>query len=263
MPLPTTNCTAHFNASVNTQLWQTSLGVGVVADGDLVRAWDDAESADLSATSSTPPAWRSVTPGMLLPCLDFSGATDKFTLYNDAGVSGKVNSDFGSTSAKSVMIALYVEAASANNAAVYANHCVWGDFGGYWGLYVRTDGAGLYYVQSYNWDGGLTSTELPILLATTYLVTLAHDGATLSLTLNAGVPSTTSSGATASMGGAVQIGENNYNGRIGEIAAYSTSTPTAGAYTYLGPGRWLAGAAAGVAPISLIVRQAVNFASTY
>lgn len=246
MALPTTDLTAHFDASDTDKVFTTLNGggsgvhTGTPGDGDSVQAWDDEGDGSASdlvwAYVSNGPEYRSGTPLMQLPCLDFNPASsDIFQLYTQNGGSGKSVDTLISASQFTVAMSLYVEGIvnDANSANVYANNRIWGDVGGYVGLFLRTNGSGQYYLQLYNWDGNQDYTELEISLNTSYVVIAHHEGGTLYMTLITDGAGTEINTDEPYVSGDTQVTENfaqisgtadsRFNGRIGEMAFYNVA----------------------------------------
>lgn len=259
MALPTTNLTGHWDASVNTNLWQeyqagTPFHNTAAADATKIETWDDAGGIDLSfqttnsASSTVTPLWRSGTPLMLLPCLDFDGSDDVLRLANIAGTVNKALSVIFANNAKTLAISIYIEAVSANNANPYANHCVFADNSAFNGLFFRSSG-GAPVLQWYNWDGNADKVESSTLaLDTSYVVIARHDGTTLNLRVNGTDATGVASGNTTTMTGQVSLGQitgaQYASVRIGEIAVYNanlTGTDLSDLDSYF-QGRWLSAA---------------------
>ena len=193
MALPTTNLVAHFDASDTDNLfttWTAGGNSGVPSDDDEVQAWEhegDGSVGDrmwvYESTASNSPRWRSVTPLMQLPCLEFDNEQpDVYGLYSQSGGVG-ILSDLISASACTIAAAFRATGGSANSASPWLNHVLFGELLGYFSLGVRADGGGNFYLQLYNWDGNLDVVEIQINLFTNYVVIAKHAGGNLDLTL--------------------------------------------------------------------------------
>lgn len=240
MALPTTNLTLHCDASDTGQLFTTLNGggsgihTGTPGDGGAVQVWDDegdgiADVALVYVTTGTEPNYRSGTPLMLLPCLDFDGSADEIEVVTQMG-GAKAISTLLAAGAKTIAIAFYVEAATLNSGNPYSNHILFGDTGQFLSLSVRTSG-GVYFLQFYNWDGNVDVVELSLNLSTSYVVVATHNGTNLTLTLitdNGGSETSATpvaSGNTSSLSGSAGVGRGGgggyFNGRVGEFALYN------------------------------------------
>src|SRR5262245_3360792 len=119
MALPTTNLTLHCDASDTDKVFTTynasGSHTGTPSDGSTVEVWDD-EGDGVSDVAmiytSARPVYRSTTPLMLNPCLDFAGAgsNEFYASFNQTGLAAKAVSTFVSASAHTMAIAFYPEA---------------------------------------------------------------------------------------------------------------------------------------------------------
>ena len=75
-------------------------------------------------------------------------------LYKNSGVTGVTGLDLygSSTNSWEVILVLRPDSASTNVATTYQNNGIFGDNGGYIGMYVKDPGAGNLDVMSYMWD---------------------------------------------------------------------------------------------------------------
>ena len=246
MALPTTGLTFHADASVVTDLWKVETGGSFSshpADGEGTPYWDDVEHADIvAAETSAAPEWRSGTPLMLLPCLDFDGAGDFYTLANNDNTAAKALSALITNSAFTIMVSVYVDAIATNAANPYDNDAIIADNGGFFGIHLKTGNAVFY-----NWDGNADSIVLPISLATSYVLMFRHEGGNIYASLNGGAESSAASGNTSDVSNTVRIGKNNgsgnkfFNGRMGEIAVWNvalTGSDLTDAHAYFAA-KWL------------------------
>jgi len=228
MPLPTTNLTAHFDASNNDDVIKT--GSTSAVDGETVEEWEDDDGKDLSfwylSDPSAEPTYRTSVPLMALACLDFDGTNDRMGLYDSAGVTPKSLANVLSASAKTVLLSIYVEAIVGSDASAFNNDGIFVDSGQFFGLHVKSV-AGVHTLQGYNWDGNEDKVEATISLATSYVVMLRHNGTNLYMAINGGAESSVASGATSTTTGNIMLGRNGtagsayFNGRVGEVAMYN------------------------------------------
>lgn len=235
MALPTTNLTFHCDSSDTDHIFTTYVAggadTGTPTDGSAVQAWDDDDGKNFRMVEVTnSPLWRSSTPLMQLPCLDFDGTNDLMTSYaGDAGVGAAISNFFG-VSAKTLLGSIYIEGIATNDATVYNNSGIFSDAGGYWGVFTKNPSGSNYEIHFYNYVAGVTSFAITgVSLNKSYVVVMRHNGTTMygdlyDATGNVGTGSV-SSGATASLASNFQTGKSwtttYYNGRIGEFALYN------------------------------------------
>jgi hypothetical protein len=231
MPLPTTNLTLHLDASDTDRLFTTWVNdgphTGTPADGNSVQAWmretDGSLNPATAAYSTAGPVWRTGgSSPMLLPCLDFDGSTMEMRLCTDATTTSyKAASEIMGASAKTIVMALYVDAITAT--ADFTE----GPFGGgsHWGCFLKTvTGQPKLCFSAY--DGAWATVAVNISTATTVVASLRHDGTNLYVSIDGGAESSAASGATADMTAEVRIGrclDARSNCKIGEIAVYSAA----------------------------------------
>jgi hypothetical protein len=238
MPLPTTNLTLHLDASDTDNLFTTWVDgaphTGTPADGNAVQAWKAETDGSVTPCNAAyrggnAPAYRSGTPLMLLPCLDFDGTNDAMTLVTNAGVAAyHSSSQFFSTTARTMLVAFYAESISATNAGAaggFSNHgLVSADDKWYLNLY--NDG-GQRKVQFGAHDGSWKMVAVNISENTNHVACARHDGTNLYLSVDGGAESSTACGTISGDSSDVRIGLGGdgvlYNGRVGEIAMYSTA----------------------------------------
>jgi hypothetical protein len=246
MALPTTNLTLHLDASDTDRLFTTWVNggshTGTPSDGSVVQAWTveadgSYQPAHAAYEGSGGPAYRSVTPLMLLPCLDFGASA--MSMVDNTGINSYRNSsDFVSTTAKTIILAAYFEAIASTATDAYDNEGVIG--GNAWfGMFVKNDG-GQRKVLWTAYDGAWGDVaEQNISLATTHIICARHDGTNLYLSVDGGSEHTVANGTTSNNAGefriARSIGSLASNVRIGEIAVYNsalTGTPLSDAKAY-------------------------------
>lgn len=250
MPLPTSNLTFHADASVDTDLWQaTGPFSDHPVDGEEVFYWDDVEHGAGSAEylNTNGPAWRSGTPLMALPCLDFNGSTDSMRVL--PGTAGT----YLSVSAFTVLVAVYVEGIALNAANSYQNDAIVADGSGYFGIHLKN--AADPHVLFYNYSGADTKVSLPITLNVSHVLMFRHESGNLYASVDGGAETSVASGNTDTLGAELQIGNGSgsifYNGRIGEFAVYNaalTGTDLTDAVSYF-TAKWLGVAPSGGGPL--------------
>ena len=256
--LPTTNLTLHQDASDNDHLWKTYVSggpnTGVPADGDTIEAWDDefvSGQIMKQIGAAGLPVWRSTTPLMALPCLDFAGG-QRMGLTNASGTA-RVLSDILGAAAATVFIAFYAESITGNSATVYHNDPLCCDAGAYFGIFLKDVGAGSYVIQAFNYNGGTISVEIPVTVGASHVVMMRNDGANLYIALDGGGESSVASNTTANINNQDQLawgdGSNGtFDGRIGERAVYNAAlsgADLANATAYF-TDKWLGTGAAGL-----------------
>lgn len=257
MALPTTNLRLHVDASDTDKLFTTFSGSGVhtgtPSDGSLVQVWDDegdgiANVALIYNTAGQTAAWRTTTPLMLHPCLDFDGSDDFYSAYTQTGGAVKAVSDFITASAFTVLVAFRAESITSTGAAS-AGHILLGDDGGYFGLSLRNV-SGQRKISGYNWDGTSDVVQSDISENTDYVVMYRHESGNLYMSINGGSEvGPVASGNTQSVASTLSVGSLaggvTFNGRIGEIAIYNAAlsgTPLSDAISYF-TGKWLSAGA--------------------
>jgi hypothetical protein len=239
MPLPTTNLTLHLDASDTDNLFTTWVDggphTGTPADGNAVQVWrretDGSVTPANGAYVSSGPAYRSGTPLMDLPCLDFSG-TDELRLVNDTSrTTYHGSSVFFSTTAKTLLGAFYAESISATNAGAAGGFSNEGIIAGddKWYLNVYNSG-GQRKLEFGGHDGSWKMVEVNISEGVTHVFKARHDGSNLYLAVDGGAESSAACGTLSGDSTQVRVGRGGdtawFNGRIGEIAGYNSSDLT-------------------------------------
>jgi hypothetical protein len=221
--------TAHFDASDNDQVLTT--GSTEATDGQNVEEWDAESPADISlffeTSSSNGPTYRTVTPLMALPCLDFNGSSEFLRFRNDANSGDKVLSDIIGASAKTLIFALYVEATVnlAPDDEPYNQDIIFSDETSHLILYARNTAPPRIGIS--NFSGAVFDiAEKTIALATSYIVAARHNGTNLFISLDGGAETSIASGATASLVSPVklalgEIAGKFFNGRVGEFKIWN------------------------------------------
>jgi hypothetical protein len=258
MPLPTTNLTIHLDASDTDKLFTTWVDggshTGTPADGNSVQAW--VRETDGSVTPANAvyyggnaPVYRSGTPLMLLPCLDFDGTNDGMVLANNTDETGYLgSSNFFSTTARTILVAFYGESITATNATASTaidNHgliCTDTHFT----ISLRNDG-GQRKAQVAAHDGAWKMAETNISEATSHVLCVRHDNTNLYISVDGGSETSAACGTVGADTAQVFIGRSPnavfLNGRVGEIAIYSsalTGTDKTDAISYFTT-KWITG----------------------
>lgn len=258
MPLPTTNLTAHNDASDTDHIWLnwqagTPFHNGTPSDGEEVQVWEDDDGKDLAwiyyTSSTATPRFRTTTPTMLLPNLDFEG-DDVLKIQSEDGSSIKTGANMISANAHMFFAAIRVEACDTNAANDYDNDMIFGDLQGNWGLMIE-NASGTYSLQFYQFDGNVDHVELQISLNHDYVVAWWHTGGSIFAevydTTGLVASGNTASGDIGDLSGHVVIGKNYvtswYEGRIGELAIYNAynSSDKTSAVSYFRD-KWVPGA---------------------
>ncbi|HET7375535.1 MAG TPA: LamG-like jellyroll fold domain-containing protein, partial [Anaerolineae bacterium] len=177
------------------------------------------------------PTYKVNTPLMALPCLAFNGSSEHLpaVIRNPGGGafgSFKTNDGIFAASAKTIIMAIYVEGASANSGSPWLNHGIVTENRDFFGIYVRND-TGTYKLQAYNYDGTIDVAEVTISLNTSYVVCVRHDGVNLYISLDGGTETSVASGPTTDLYGRLILGANGrlsqwFQGRIGEIKTWNS-----------------------------------------
>jgi hypothetical protein len=241
MPLPTTNLTLNLDASDTDNLfttWADGGGhSGTPADGNAVQVWrreSDGSVTPCNAAYSggAAPAYRSTTPLMLLPCLDFDGTDDEMRVVSDATVTSyRDSSQFFSTTARTILGAFYAESITATNAGAAGGFSNQGVTAGDDNWYINVyNSGGQRKLQLGAHDGSWKMVEVNIGEGATHVFKARHDGTNLYLAVDGGAESSVACGTISGSSSQVRIGSSGdsvrFNGRIGQLAYYSTSDLT-------------------------------------
>lgn len=171
MALPLTDLRIHVDVSDNarnfTTYVNTGVHTGVPADGGVVQVLDDqtgsiVDIAFVASPTAAAPNYRSVTPLMPLPCLDFNGTDQVLTMMNQNGTATRVTSDILAAHVFSSLVAIRAEAVTLNDASVWLNHCVWGDNEGYCGLFLQNVGGTTPTAVYFIYDGAAKTMSIPL-----------------------------------------------------------------------------------------------------
>lgn len=232
--LPTANLTGHFDASDTGNIWKfyqagTPYHNGVPVDADLVEMWEDDDGKDLTLYGvGTAPTWRSTTPLMSLPCLDFDGTDDSCRFLVKSTVAPKTFSSLITASAFTILISFRVDAINTTTSVITSNDALIAESAGYFGIHLRDD-SGTYKVRVYNYDGTEDIINLTISLSTNYVLMVRHESGTLYASLDGGSESSVASGDTQVTSGELVAGysafasAHYFDGRMGEIAIYNVA----------------------------------------
>lgn len=242
MALPTTGLTLHCDAKDTDKLFTTYVAtgthVGTPVDGSNVEVWDDEVDgiSDVCLVyASAQPVYKSTTPLMKNPCLDFAtGTGNQYKAFNQTGLTNRPLSDFIVNNAFTIIVAFYATAITNTSANAYENHGIIADFGQFSGLFLR-DVSGVKKLRGYNWDGAATSLEVTVELNRTYIGVLKHESGNLKLAVIDDAGSETSasdvaSGNTTTLTGQLIVGDGGggaggtpYKGLIGEFAIWNVA----------------------------------------
>jgi hypothetical protein len=100
-----------------------------------------------------------------------------------------------------------INTVTANSGNPYDNEPVWGDAGGFMGLYIRNTTGTPETAQAYNFSGGNQSAEAAVITpGTAYVVEWWHDSGNVFLCVNNGTPVSVASGNTGNVGGVLGLG---------------------------------------------------------
>lgn len=245
--LPTTNLTLHTDASDTDHIFTTFNGSGVHSgtptDGSDVQAWDDEGDgiADVVWQFQVVPQWRSTTPLMLLPCIDFDG-TEYYQLKTQTGAAAKALSDLITASAFTMLFAVYPESVTLSDPSPDSNHSILADGGGFFGVTLKLV-SGVPKALVYNYDGAMDEVTATVTVNATNIIMVRHESGNLFISVNGGAESSVASGNTQTITGTVYLGTlvGFLNGRIGELATYNaalTGTTLSDAIQYF-KDKWL------------------------
>lgn len=245
--LPTSNLTAHFDASNTDDLFTTAGNPpsGTPNDGDPVQEWDDEPSADIALIETTnPPAFRSTTPLLHLSNVDYDGTNDQSLPSTDDGLTRKTWESVSTTTDIMFLGAIRVEDVSTNAANIWDNDALIADDAQWAGMHFKNN-AGAVTIHWYNFDAAADIVELSIQLNKNYVFAAWHDSdgsGNLYLGLydeNGLVSEGTVASDTRDGNGNLRIAANGgaaqFVGiRVGEFAIYSVynATDFASAITY-------------------------------
>lgn len=256
MALPTTNLTAHFDASDLSTLFKTFVSggahTGVPADGDSVEVWKSLVGSTTQLRATNKPVYREATPLMALPCLDFASASSHVMGAVDNSGSNLAGSVFMGAAAKTVIIACYPESAPAAQTSNLENATILLGHSGYFGVMLGASG-GECYAAGGNYDGNYDATAfLSAPINASHVVMVRKDGSTLYTCVDGLSEVSAASGDTAAMFHIMTVGQGYFaapffNGRIGEIAVYDaalTGTDRSDAMDYF-TSKWLGISAGG------------------
>jgi hypothetical protein len=235
MPLPTTNLTLHLDASDTDKLFTTWVDggshTGTPADNGAVQAWSRETDGSVTpahaaySTAGREPLYRSGTPLMMLPCLDFDGSDDELRVVNNTNITSYINTgSFLGDQAKTILVAFWAESITATSADPLENHAVVGGSESF--ALTCKDVGGTPKLQFCNYDGGWDTAEQTIAAGTTVVACARHDTSNIYLRVDGGSDATTASGATGLWPNTYlnlgrSGGTSRFNGRIGELAVYN------------------------------------------
>lgn len=223
----------HVDASDIDNIWTTfqSSGVhtGVPSDGSAIEIWDDegdgVTNVVLRGSGAAAPSWRSTTPLLLLPCIDFDGTNSQYTANVQNGSSSRPLSTFITAAACTVIISFYAESITNTNVS-YAAHALIADGGGYWGIFLKNV-SGQRKAVFYNYDGSEDIVEANISENTRHVVMARHDAGNLYISMNGAAEiGPVASGNTTVLTNNMYLAFGGlgvrYNGRMGEVKIWNT-----------------------------------------
>lgn len=226
MALPSTNQTTHFDASDNDHVMRT--GSTKAIDGENVETWEDDAGRNMAfwynSASSDGPTYKTVTPLMILPCLDFA-TTEILSLYNLAGAQAQQLANIFAAGAKTLIIAAYIKTVATDSATPYQNERVFADQNDYFGLFIKKT-AGIVKALAYNFHGANQVVTVDLAGENqAYVFTVVHDGVNLTLAVDGGTAGSVASGDTDNLGGNPRIngGSAAHSIRIGELVTYNAA----------------------------------------
>lgn len=154
-----------------------------------------------------------------LPLIQFDGLDDSLI--------GPTSSRIRTASGVTVVAVIEPLTLRRNAMSAYLSDCVFGDQGAYWGFSVDSASG----MRAYNYTTSLAQTgPQAISPALPYIVTLRHDGVTLSLRLNNDAPSSIATGPTSDLTRVLTLGAGytpglNSNVAVGEVLGYGKALP--------------------------------------
>lgn len=254
---------------------------GVPFDGNAVQVWDDEGDgiADValiytSFGGSTEPDFRSGGSALMADsCIDFNGSSDVLLTYDQDGGALLAASNFLAVNAKTVIIAFYAEAITTTGTAAYQNHCLVGDAGGNWGIFLKNNGGTLQLIH-YNFDSGEDVVPVTVTTGASHVLQARHDGTSIYISLDGAAEQSQPSGNTADLSTALRFGASPgpaftnastpvawYNGRIGEAHLFDSNEGFPNATYTAAQAKWLPSAA--VPPKKNIVRSRAAYRAAH
>ncbi len=260
--LPTTNRTAHLDASNSDDVWDNYGPPPSTSstDGSNAERWDlEGSTVNLgwSGNTANAPTYRVTTPLMENACLDFNGTSEYYVAYQDDGATTIPMSDWLDVDGWTIAIAFWTEAVTADEASPWDNPALLIDVGGFIGIHVRDSGGSDKQVYLHNFDGNSDVLSVSASTGASHVVVAGIDGTNIFLTLDNGTPeSTVASGNTQDITADIWVGRGYsgaglyYDGRIGEVAIYDaalTGTALSDLNEYFAD-KWLRAPALATAP---------------
>ncbi len=183
-------------------------------------------SRPLKQTTTARPTVATAGPNSR-PCGDFDGSDDFMSTATD----NILLSSFMSATAGYVIISCLPDTVTTNSANPYENDALFGDTGGFMGLYLRNTAGTPETIQAFNFDGSNDSAEsATISVGTVYVLEWWHASGNLFLCVNNGTPVSVASGDSGSVGNTIGLGlgyggsSANFDGKVFE-AAIAPSVP--------------------------------------
>jgi hypothetical protein len=237
MALPTTNLTLHLDASDTDKLFTTWVDggshTGTPADNGAVQVWSRETDGSVTPahaaypTAGREPLYRSGTPLMMLPCLDFDGTDDELRIVNNTNIASYIDTgSFMGAQAKTILVAFWAEAVTSTSADPSELEGVVATSGDC-NLSLK-DVGGTPTLQFNNHDGSWDTVSKTVSTGATTVACARHDTSNIYLSVDGGSESSTASGATsgwpiAELRFGRGAGSVRFNGRIGEVAIYSAA----------------------------------------
>ena len=166
-----------------------------------VKVWAERGSTvDYSQTTLANQPANTATEATLgnKPAVKFDGSNDALATTSQFG-------NVATNVAYTLFMAFSIDALSLNDATTYNNHCLYGDAGGFFGVYAKT-GGGTPKVMLYNWDGSDDHVDLTIATGTGYIYSARHDSGSIYAGLGLTAPSSAVSGPTTTTSHPMNLG---------------------------------------------------------
>jgi hypothetical protein len=126
-----------------------------------------------------------------------------------------------------ILLSFYAESITGTSGTVYSNDAIICDNNAFIGIFLKDVGGGNYVIQSFNWPGSSTSSDISVTVGASHVVMMRHESGVLYISLDGGSESSVSSGNTSNISNfQVLLGKGDgtsqpFDGRIGEVAIYS------------------------------------------
>lgn len=129
-----------------------------------------------------------------------------------------------SAPAKTLVCAVRVDNAPPDAGFAYGNMPIFGQPGGYFGLYCYRAGSSVTF-QAYNWDGGADVVSASEALGSWAVIALKHESGQLRIRKNAGAWAAVASGDTSNVNGWLEAGSTSaaVDAQLVQVAAFNTA----------------------------------------